>query len=83
MARLLLALPLQYLHDCFRLPGVDFPGAFPGGDADLEPDLDPSRPVLYRYIVADHTDILTYSTPITSAISVAFLLAASGHFYLL
>jgi hypothetical protein len=80
---LLLALPLQYLHDCFCLPRVYFTGAFPGGDADLESDFDPARPVLYSYIVADHTDIITYSTPITSTISAAFLLAASGHFYLL
>ena len=40
----LLALPLEYLHDCLRLARVYFLGAFPGGDADLEPDLDPARP---------------------------------------
>jgi hypothetical protein len=38
-----LALPLEYLHDHFRLPRTNFLSAFSGGDADLEPDLDPGR----------------------------------------
>ena len=31
--------------------------AFPGGDADLEPDLDPARPFPLAHIIADHPPI--------------------------
>ena len=60
-----LALPLEYLHDHFRLPRVNQLRAFPGGDADLEPDLYPARPFPRRYIIADHTPIRCYSRQIT------------------
>jgi hypothetical protein len=65
---LLLALPLEYLHDYFRLPRIDFPGAFAGGDADLEPDLDPARPFPLISIIADHTVIRGNIKPITGTI---------------
>ena len=67
-----LALPLEYLHDHFRLPRVNQLRAFPGGDADLEPDLDPARPFPLRYIIADHTPIRCYSRQITMIIFPAF-----------
>jgi hypothetical protein len=60
-----LALPLEYLHDHFRLPRVNQLRAFPGGDADLEPDPDPARPFPHWYIIADHTPIRRYSRQIT------------------
>jgi len=78
----LLALPFQYLHNGAGLPGVYFPGAFPGGDADLEPDFDPARAITFRYIIADHADILTYFRCISPAIPGAFSIAAA-HFSLL
>ena len=67
-----LALPLEYLHDHFRLPRVNQLRAFPGGDADLEPDLDPARPFPLRYIIADHTPIRGYSRQITIIIFPGF-----------
>jgi len=75
-----LAMPLQYLHDCPGLPGVYFFRAFPGDDADLEPDLNPARPVPLRYIIADHTDILTYSTLNASTIPRLSSTVLAAHF---
>jgi hypothetical protein len=64
----LLALPLEYLHDYLRLPRVYFGCAFPGGDADLVPDLDPVRPFSLRYIIADHSPFSAIIPPIFWAI---------------
>jgi hypothetical protein len=55
-------LPFEYLHDDFRLPRVNDLRAFPGGDADLEPDLDPVRPFPLNCIIADHAPISRYSS---------------------
>ncbi|MGH3172395.1 MAG: hypothetical protein ACRDPF_00810, partial [Streptosporangiaceae bacterium] len=75
----MLALPLEYLHDHCRLPRVDQLRAFPGGDADLEPDLDPARPFPLGYIIADHTPIRRYRHRIPGVIPVAFLLLSMIH----
>jgi hypothetical protein len=64
-----LALPLEYLHDYLRLPRVYFPRAFPGGDADLEPDLDAPRPLVLTHIIADHPAINSHSQHIIPLIS--------------
>jgi hypothetical protein len=74
-------MPLQDLHDCPGLTRVYFFRAFPGDDPDLEPDLNAARPVPFRYIIADHTDILTYSTLITSAIPCLSFTAPAAHFF--
>jgi hypothetical protein len=78
-----LALPLQYLQNGAGLPGVDFLRAFPGGDADLEPDFDPARPIPLRNIIADHPDIIAYFLLIPwtiSSLSRTVITAHSGSF---
>ena len=79
-----LALPLQYLHDCLACRASISLRAFPGGDADLEPDLDPVRPFPLRYIIADHPDIIAYSRRIPRTDFPGFPPAvAAAHFLLL
>jgi hypothetical protein len=74
-----LAMPLQYLHDCPGLPRVYFFRAFPGDNADLEPDLYPAPPLPLRYIIADHTDIITYFRRIHITVTRVYRLAAARH----
>jgi hypothetical protein len=68
----LLALPLEYLHDYLRLPRVYLLRAFPGGDADLEPDLDAPRPLVLTHIIADHPAIISHSQRDIHLISLPF-----------
>jgi hypothetical protein len=79
---IVLALPIEHLQDYRHLTGVYFPCAFAGGDADLEPDLDPARPVPFNHILSDHTPGRCHYRRIPVTIFPFFMGLLSGHLML-